>query len=309
MTPIHPGAHPAGQGHSGESAPVARGIGALLWPAVPVLGVLAALLGFLSFYNFPGVSVGGTRNLYEAGAAPVSIGLFVFAALLAAIALLPRQTEHRPVVAAASLAGFVILLFQTVGKGPDVTLASGAYVVLLVGLLQAVAATAAVLLDAGVVSAPGSRCEPQFGQPAGFGAYGGVPGPYGQPGPPPFGGPQGPGGPPQQYGPPPQGAPGQQYGYGPGPQGGYGPGGARPPQWGQGSSAPQYPAQGGWPGNPGPPPHQGQPPAQGQYGSPGPQQNQPGAGSYGPPTQAFGAQTGDLDQGAQADPRHGDSRT
>lgn len=291
MTAMHAGAGPADRNRSGPA-----GLGSILRLVVLAAGVLAALLGFIGFY---GVNVAeDTNSLYAYGSAPVSVGLFLFAGLAAGTALLPRQSAPWGTIAAAAVAGLLILLFQVFGKGDNVDVKAGAYVLIVLGLIQAAAAVFGLLLDAGVAKASAPKPAQSYGQPGGPGAYG-QPAGYGAPQQ--FGGPQGPGGGPQQYGQGPQGqgpAPqGQQSGYG---QGGYGQGGYGqvPPQspqaqpaYGQaGSTAAPQGESGGWPTT--------TPPQQMPYGASAPQQP---AGSFGPPTQAFGAPPKDDGQPRDAD--------
>ena len=305
MTAMNPGPGPADQTRPAPvtgavGGPVGR-LGSMLVLVVLGAGVLTALVGFADFFN----TKGGVGVGYY-----VTLSLLpLFAGMLAAVALLPKQVAPPGAAAAAAVAGFVAVVFVILGKPDIVSLAVGAYATILLTLVQAAAAVIALLLDAGIVSAPTPKAAQQggFGQAGPFGPPGqygqpgpfGPPGQYGQPGqyggPPPFGGQQGgPSGPPRFGGPqgrPPQYGPPEQYGQ-PGAQG----------QPAPGYGGPQYgpPLQGGpspWTKGPEGSGHQGSGdqgrpeqgrPEQDRAEQPAPQQA-PGAGSYGPPTLAFGA--------------------
>jgi hypothetical protein len=302
MTAMNPGPGPADQTRSVRGpgpAAAAGGLGSILGLVVLATGLLIALVGFADFFDTNGLS----------GYSTYGVVLSLFAGLLAGTALLPKQTVQAGTVAAASVAGFVLVLFVVLGSPAVFSLAFGGYATILLTLVQAAAAVFALLLSTGIVSAPAPKPAPsswqtgpygapaqpaQYGPPGQQGQYGGPPsfgGPQGGPsGPPPFGRPQG--------GPPPHGQPGQ-YGQ-PGPQGppapGYGgPQGGPPPQ---GDSSPWTKVMQGRP-------DQGRP-DQGQGEQPSPQQA-PGASSSGPPTQAFGAPGRDTDD--QPDPPSGAPRT
>jgi hypothetical protein len=196
-------------------------------------------------------SISGTSPVLS-----IAIILSVLAALLAGVSLLPKQDDRIAVVAALSVLSFLLVIAETVNAS-GAAIDWGLYLVIAFTALQAVVAVGALLLAAGVISAPAPRPkhEQQYGQYGAPGQY------YGQPGQP---GPQH-GGPPQQQGPqqhaPQQqrpGYPSQYGGYPPGPSaGGFsapGPQGGPPtpptgfPTYGQphqSSSAPttQVPAQ------------------------------------------------------------------
>lgn len=188
----------------------------------------------------------GGALLSSGGGIPLIVVLF--AALLAGVALVPKQPNRVGVVAALSVLGFLLTLLQLVGKPGGVSAGWGLMTIVVVAALQAIIAVAVLLFDAGVITPPAPRPkhEQQYGQ------YGGGPGQY-------YGQPQHHGGPPHQQGPQHQQRPGypSQYGGYPGGQstGGYsgGPQSGPPtpptgfPTYGQppGSSAPtsQVPAQ------------------------------------------------------------------
>ena len=315
MTAMNPGPGPADRTRPAPATgavggPVGR-LGSMLGLVVLGTGVLTALVGFADFFNTKGgVGVGYYVNLSL---------LPLFAGLLAAVALLPKQVVPSATAAAAAVAGFVAVVFVILGKPDIVSLAVGAYVTILLTLVQAAAAVFALLLDAGIVSAPTPKAAQQagsgqpgpFGPPGQYGQHGqyaqyGQYGQYG--GPPPFGGRQGgPSGPPlfggpqgraPQYGPPGQhGQPAAQGqpapGYG-GSQGGP-PLQGRPSPWTKGPEGSGNQGSGNQGSGDQGRPEQGRP-EQDREEQPTPTPAQaPGAGSYGPPTQAFGAPSRDAD--------------
>ncbi|MET0474986.1 MAG: DUF5336 domain-containing protein [Mycobacterium sp.] len=147
-----------------------------------------------------GLAIYLTTFALDSGAALGPL-LGILAGLLAGVGLVPKQKSHFGVVAALSVLGFLVVVAGVITAGSS-DLGWAAYLLVAFTLLQAIVAIAALLLDAGVVSAPVPK--PKYEQQP-YGQYG-APGPY-------YGQPQGQpqqGGPPQQRGgyPPPQ----QQYG-------------------------------------------------------------------------------------------------
>ncbi len=160
-----------------------------LLAGVALLGLAAYLLSFGPVWKSGDASVSGVTIL--------GIIAILFAALFAVVALLPKQGNYTPVVTATAAVGFLLTIWDLV-KGADV--AGWALIVIVVlSALQTVAAIAALLLDAGVVTPPAPRPKYDAYQPYGGGFYGqpqfgGPPtGPHGPPpqGPPSFGQPQG----------------------------------------------------------------------------------------------------------------------
>lgn len=229
-----------------------------LTAAVAALGLIAFLASFGPLFTsgsgggmpeFGEQTLTGGALLSSGGGIPLIVVLF--AALLAGVALVPKQPSRVGVVAALSVLGFLLTLLQLIGAPSGVSAGWGLMTIVVVAALQAIIAIAVLLFDAGVITppAPKPKYEQQYGQYGGPGQY------YGQP----QGQPQHHGGPPHQQGPQQQrpGYPPQQYGgYPGGPStGGYssGPQSGPPtpptgfPTYGQppGSSAPtsQVPAQ------------------------------------------------------------------
>lgn len=108
-------------------------------------------------------------ELVESGSTlPIDLGLL--AALLAGVSVLPKAKNYAAVVAAVAVLGALLLVEDTIGasgRGWALWFALGA------GVLQAVLAVTALLLDAGVITPPAPR--PKYDQY--YGQYGGY---YGQ---------------------------------------------------------------------------------------------------------------------------------
>lgn len=197
------------------------------------LGVLVYLLGFFAQFGLTTTLLG-----------PLLVG----GGLLVGASVLPKVGKVLLPGAVAVTVGMLILLQAVAGGGASTTVV----IALVVAFLEAVAAVGAVLMDAGIITAPAPRPKaPDHGQqqfpgyPHGYPQQGGQPG-YG-PGYPQQGGQPG-------YGQPGYGQPGAQPGYG---QPGYGAPqyGSQPPAYGQtpafgqpggygqqASSAPEQPA-------------------------------------------------------------------
>lgn len=134
--------------------------------AVAVLGVLTYLASY-----FPMVSrvLPNGDELVEKGST-LSLDLVLLAGLLAAVNLLPKAKNFLAVVTAVSLLGALLLIQDTVdatGRG------AGLWIAVTTAVVQAALAISALLLDAGVITAPAPR--PKYDQY--YGQYGGY---YGQ---------------------------------------------------------------------------------------------------------------------------------
>jgi hypothetical protein len=284
------------------------------------LGVVTFLLGLLdlvtaevtSSQELPSsIQTSFSTTFFASGGSAVSVALLLAAGLIAGASLLQKDARNQAVVAALAIAGWLVLVFQSFSlpsaEGNEFasttsSLGIGAILVLVLGFVQAAAAVAALLFDAGIVKAPAPK-------PVGYGNQNQQAG-YGQQNPynaptTSFGGPSQP----QAYGNPPSyGQPqGTSSNFGQAPSGqssgqhSYNPGGL--PSYGQ--SAPNTPSpQGGY----APPPYTGPsapaagqayPPNQYQYGQPSgygqppAKSDEPESGDqstpYGAPTQSFGA--------------------
>ncbi|HEX5143930.1 MAG TPA: DUF5336 domain-containing protein [Mycobacterium sp.] len=157
--------------------------------AVVVLGIAAYIAAF-------GPVLTASTNLGPFSVEATSTGgilltlASVLAALLAAIALLPKTKNHPTVVALLAVLGVLAVVEQIVNKPQAATIGWALWLVLAFVLLQAIAAVLVLLFDTGVLAPPVPR--PRYEAPyGGYGQYGsyGAPGGYygqsqGQPGPP-----------------------------------------------------------------------------------------------------------------------------
>jgi hypothetical protein len=196
-----------------EPAPAAEGPSKLpvyLTAAVAALGLAV----YLSSYG----------PLFAAGAdffTPTLLDLGVVASLLAAliagVGLVPKQKAVPALVAVLSVLGFLLSVAIVLTAPKGVEIKWGLYLIIAFGVVQAIVAVAALLFDAGVITAPAPR--PRFEQQQ-YGQYG-APGPY-------YGQPHQPGPPPHQQ----QQRPGYPSQYGGGYPGGPSSGGFSAPQSG-----------------------------------------------------------------------------
>jgi Family of unknown function (DUF5336) len=114
-------------------------------------------------------------ELVESGSTlPIDLGLL--AALLAGVSVLPKAKNYAAVVAAVAVLGALLLVEDTIGasgRGWALWFALGC------GVVQAVLAVTALLLDAGVITPPAPRpkYDPYYGQ---YGGYYGQQSPYQQ---------------------------------------------------------------------------------------------------------------------------------
>lgn len=163
--------------------------------AVVVLGLLAYFLSYGPVINVNS-DAGPPPGPGHHGAGIAMAALL--AGLLAAVGLLPKVRNYLPIVAVISVLGALLLIARAATLSDNVSAGWALWAIVGLTVVQAIAAVAALLLDAGVITPPAPRPKydryNQYGQ---YGQYGG--GYYGQPGQSPYG---------QQGGP-------QQSGYGP----------------------------------------------------------------------------------------------
>ncbi len=134
------------------------------------LTIAVAALGFASYLASFGMLPNGDELVESYSSLP--IGLALLAALLAGVSLLPKAKNYAAVVAAVAVLGALLLIEDTIGasdRGWALWFALGC------GVVQAALAVGALLLDAGVVTAPAPR--PKYEQYGHYGQYGGY---YGQ---------------------------------------------------------------------------------------------------------------------------------
>ena len=180
-----------------------------LGAAVVVLGLLAYLFSFGPMFTF-NVDIGpfGTELSGTGGfGTQVAVIAALLAALLAGVSLLPRAVTYAAVVAVLAVLGALLAIYQVLVKPQGVSIGWALWVVLAFAVLQGIVAVGALLLEAGIITAPAPR--PKYEQQPQYGQYGPPGGYYGQP----QGQPQHT---PQHAGPP----QGQRPGY-PSPYGGY----------------------------------------------------------------------------------------
>ncbi|CAN5216172.1 DUF5336 domain-containing protein [soil metagenome] len=183
--------------------------------AVVVLGLAAYLSSFGPVFN-ASADLGPISVEATSGGDTFLTLATLLAALLAAVGLVPRAKSHLAVVTILSVLGVLVVVSQLFNTSSYVAAGWAAWLVLAFAVLQAIVAIGALLLEAGVISAPAPR--PKYEQPQ-YGQYGPPGGYYGQP----------PQQVPPQQGPPPQygqqpgrpGYPAQYGGYAP--TGGFGP--------------------------------------------------------------------------------------
>ncbi|GAC1646527.1 MAG: hypothetical protein NVS4B6_20610 [Mycobacterium sp.] len=186
--------------------------------AVAALGLAA----YVSSYG-PLFSASSSTELFT----PMLLNLGVVAALLAALiagaSLLPKQRSAPAPLAVLSVLGFLLVLVIVLTVPDGISIDWGLYLLVAFSLVQAIAAVAVLLFDAGIITPPAPR--PRYEQQQQYGQYGG-PGPY-------YGQPHQPGPPQQQH----QQRPGYPSPYG----GGYAGGPASGHYQGQPAGAPTPP--------------------------------------------------------------------
>jgi hypothetical protein len=212
------------------------------------LTVAVAVLGLAAYLSSFGPMFTANADFFTPTLLDLGVVAALLAALIAGVGLLPKQTPRPAPVAVLAVLGFLLVIAIVLTAPDGVSIDWGLYLIIAFTVLEAIVAVAALLFDAGVLTAPAPR--PKYEQQP----YGGQ---YGQPyygqvhhgGPPQQGLQQRPGYP-SQYGGYPGGGP-QTGGYAGGPQGGAQNGPPTPPTgfptYGQpqSSSAPtaQVPAQ------------------------------------------------------------------
>ncbi len=181
--------------------------------AVLVLGLAAYLASFGPLLSI-NTDIGpfGGAEFTASGLSYWTVAALL-ASLLAAASLLPKSRTYVAIIAVTAVLGLLLVIGQVVNRPSGFSVGWALWLVLAFTLLQAVAATGALLLDAGAISAPAPR--PRYE-------------PYGQYGPPQQG----------YYGQP--GQPGQRPGYPTPYPGGYPAGAAAGPD----TSAPDTPPTG-----------------------------------------------------------------
>ena len=151
----------------------------ILLAAVAVLGLLVYLFSFgpqfqIESTDFP--------QLGSATGTSLGLGMAVVAsllsALIAAASLLPNQKAPVGIVAAIAVLAFLLVLAEVIQTPDGVSLGWALYVVIVLTFLQAALGIGALLLDAGIISAPVPKPK-KYDQPQ-YGQYGGPNQYYGQ---------------------------------------------------------------------------------------------------------------------------------
>jgi Family of unknown function (DUF5336) len=149
----------------------------ILLAAVAGLGLLVYLFSFgpqfkIESTDFPQLGSASGTSL----GLGLAVGASLLAGLLAAASLLPKQRPSVGVVAAVAVLGFLLVIAEIVNTPEGVSIGWALYVIILLTLLQAGAAIAALLLDAGIIAA--STPKPKYDkQQQQYGQYG-APGQY-----------------------------------------------------------------------------------------------------------------------------------
>ncbi len=151
--------------------------------AVLGLGLLVYILNFFpTFVVSAELGPGGGR----AGDAGTAVIVALLAALLAGLGLLPKAKNYAGIIAVIAVLGALVAVTELVNTPAGFSVGVAMYILVACSILQAFAAAYALLLDAGVVTAPKPRpkLDPyaqqygQYGQQ--YGQYGQQYGQYGQ---------------------------------------------------------------------------------------------------------------------------------
>ncbi|MEZ0363897.1 DUF5336 domain-containing protein [Mycobacterium sp. pUA109] len=140
------------------------------------LAVATAVLGLAAYLaTFGPIHVSEDGDFSSSGAGQ-GIGVAVVAALLAAVGLLPKAKNYTPIVAVIAVGGALLTISEALTPGEHFATGWGLWLALGFTVLQAVAAVVALLLEAGVVTAPAPKPKydqyAQYGLPQGGGYYG-----------------------------------------------------------------------------------------------------------------------------------------
>lgn len=150
---------------------------AYLASAIAALGILVYLASFGPQFK------AGTEFFITPFRIDLAVAASLLAALIAGVSLLPKQTARPALVGVLSLLSFLFVISTVLTAPSAVTIDWGMYLVVAFTAIQTIIGIGALLLDAGVISAPvpRPRYEQQYGQYPGV-YYGQTPGqPPGQP--------------------------------------------------------------------------------------------------------------------------------
>jgi hypothetical protein len=137
--------------------------------AVVALGFAVYLLNFGPMYTVSS-DLGGPGASVFARDGGFGVPLAVLAALIAALSALPKGNSKTGLVAAIAALGALLVIAKTVNTPGSYVFGWAVWPLLAASVLQAIAAVAAVLLEAGVITAPAPR--PKYDPYAAYGQYG-----------------------------------------------------------------------------------------------------------------------------------------
>ncbi|OBI88276.1 DUF5336 domain-containing protein [Mycobacterium asiaticum] len=168
-----------------QTEPGESKLGVYLTIAVAALGLLAYFFNFGPVFTYGNDLGGSGGELF--GEFALAVVVAVLAALLAGVSLLPKAKSYVTIVAVLSVLAVLLVISATFNKPNAYSTGWALWIVLVLIVFEAVAAVAALLLDAGVITAPAPRPKYDpfggYGQYGQYGQYGGQPGGYyGQPG-------------------------------------------------------------------------------------------------------------------------------
>jgi uncharacterized protein DUF5336 len=140
--------------------------------AVVVLGLAVYLASFGPLFTASG------GDYYTPTLLSIGIVLSVAAALLQGTGMLPNQKDPIAVVATLSVLGFLLHILIVISVPSGVSIDWALYLILAFSLLQAIAAVGALLLEAGVITAPVPRPKYEQHPQQQYNPYGPGPSPY-----------------------------------------------------------------------------------------------------------------------------------
>lgn len=159
-------------------------------PLPRILALVVAALGVVNFISglagqYSAFDISSSFFLPQSGD-PTSVALLLASGIVAALGLLPKQSNVLGVSAALAATGWLVLVFQAFsidnngGLGTSIGLGGGAITVLVLGFIQSAAAVVALLFGSGVLKVPAPK-PVSYGQQNPFQGYGQSPQPgYGQ---------------------------------------------------------------------------------------------------------------------------------
>lgn len=180
------GSYGAAAPAAAQSEPGESKLGLYLAVAVSALGLLAYFFSFGPMFTYS-ADPGGGSGVEASTDTHLAITAALLAALLAGVGLLPNAKSRATVIAVLSVLGVLLIISATFNKPGAYSTGWALWIVLVCIVFEAVAAVGALLLDAGVITAPTPRPKYDpfggYGQYGQYGQYGGQPGGYyGQPG-------------------------------------------------------------------------------------------------------------------------------